>query len=529
MSHETPNTSEEASPAPAPSFPVETGQRLSKSLLWKLQRRYFDQAGIEAWRTTTVPHYVTNNPAFAHAYAEVFLGFLRDCRAAPSFDPTEPVTLVELGTGSGRFAYLFLKALLEMHKRSAVADVRFRYVMTDFTETNVRYWQQHAWLRPFVEQGVLDFAVFDAERDTELRLTESGSSIRAGDLKNPLGVIANYVFDGISQDAFSFEGGRLYECLVSLSASEPFTHVDEPGLLDRLTVTYTQQEAANAYYGDPELDELLQDYARSQEGLMLLFPCAAIRCIRRLAELANGRLLLLSADYGATVSAGMSQAPGLASHGSVSLPVNYHAIAEWVLKRGGDALKTAHHHAHLAIAAFLLGEHPADHGETRLAYQQAIEQAGPDDWFALRIAMREGLEQIGLQGVLSLIRLSYWDPRTLQECLPALWNFLETAQEPMLDEVMRAALRTWENYYPIGEDVDFAFQLGLLAYVCEAYSEGLALFGESVRLYGDDPRTRWNMGLCHWGLGEYPEALQQFGEAARLEPEFKLVGGLQVK
>ncbi|WP_437574853.1 hypothetical protein [Sorangium sp. So ce887] len=130
--------------------------------------------GIDAWRATTVPHCVTNNPALAHAYAEVVLGSLRDGQAgSPALDRREPVTIVELGAGNGRFAYLFLKAFTAMHRRSAVRDVRFRYVMTDVTETNVRYWRAHAKLRPFVEQGVLDSALLDVEEGRELRLLET--------------------------------------------------------------------------------------------------------------------------------------------------------------------------------------------------------------------------------------------------------------------------------------------------------------------------------------------------------------------
>ena len=66
----------------APVAVIETDRRLSQSVLWDLQRRYFAEAGISAWSTSRVPHYVTSNPALAHAYAAVFLGFLRDLHAS---------------------------------------------------------------------------------------------------------------------------------------------------------------------------------------------------------------------------------------------------------------------------------------------------------------------------------------------------------------------------------------------------------------------------------------------------------------
>ena len=57
-------------PSPAGTGHIlQSRQRLSRSLLWQLQRRYFAQAGLDAWRSGTVPHYVTSNPFIARAYA----------------------------------------------------------------------------------------------------------------------------------------------------------------------------------------------------------------------------------------------------------------------------------------------------------------------------------------------------------------------------------------------------------------------------------------------------------------------------
>jgi tetratricopeptide (TPR) repeat protein len=510
---------------------LEGEKRLSQSLLWKLQRRYYDRAGIDAWSTATVPHHVTNNPALAQAYAEIFIGYLRDCRSgSTALDESEPVTLVELGAGSGRFAYLFLKTLTELLQQSALGDVRFRYVMTDFTETNLRFWQGHSSLRPFVEQGVLDFALFDAEVDEEIRLVEAGVTIRAGSLKNPLGVIANYVFDGIRQDAFSFQGGELSECLISLSTAEPVADPEDPALLNNVRVSYTYRAAAAAYYEEQKLNEILQDYAQSLDQVTILFPHAAIRCIQRLAEFSGGKLLLLSGDYGETRRAAQeSREPQITAHGSFSMAVNYHAIAKYVLNRDGAVLKTAHQHAYLAVAVFLLGEPAARPTETKLAYDLAVERAGPDDIFSLWRGLQGGVEQLGLESTLSLIRLSRWDPRVLQGVLPALLSQKEGTSAVMREEVLQTVMRVWEHYYPIGEKRDLAFELALLVYTYEGYTEALLLFQDSLRLYGSDPRTWWNIGLCHFGLDQPEEALRCFAEAARLEPGFRPRGALQVK
>ena len=58
---------------------LESNKTLSQSLIWQLQRNFFEQEGMGAWNTGKVPHYVTSNPFIANAYGEVIKGFLRDC------------------------------------------------------------------------------------------------------------------------------------------------------------------------------------------------------------------------------------------------------------------------------------------------------------------------------------------------------------------------------------------------------------------------------------------------------------------
>src|SRR3954453_22275229 len=77
----------------------------SHSLLWDLQREYFQTSGVTAWSTHTVPLYVTNNPALARAYAALVAAWLEDSQTEA------PVSVVDLGAASGRFTFLLLRQL----------------------------------------------------------------------------------------------------------------------------------------------------------------------------------------------------------------------------------------------------------------------------------------------------------------------------------------------------------------------------------------------------------------------------------
>src|SRR5215831_2375363 len=91
-----------------PMYPLESDFPLSTSMVWRLQRTFYSDQGVAAWSQSNVPQSVTTSPNIARAYARVALGFLRDL--APALDLSQPVYIVELGAGSGRFAYRFLKA-----------------------------------------------------------------------------------------------------------------------------------------------------------------------------------------------------------------------------------------------------------------------------------------------------------------------------------------------------------------------------------------------------------------------------------
>src|SRR4051794_30481461 len=89
-------------------YELEPPVPLGRSMVWHLQRTFYADQGIEAWSRSKVPQSITTSPLIARAYARIVFGFLRDMHA--SIDPTHPVYIVELGAGSGRFAYRFLKA-----------------------------------------------------------------------------------------------------------------------------------------------------------------------------------------------------------------------------------------------------------------------------------------------------------------------------------------------------------------------------------------------------------------------------------
>ena len=74
----------------------------------------------------------------------------------------------------------------------------FKYIMTDFTQKNVDFWKSHESIKPLVEAGLVDFAVYDAETDVQIELQVCGDVLTAASVKNPMVVLCNYIFDTLT-------------------------------------------------------------------------------------------------------------------------------------------------------------------------------------------------------------------------------------------------------------------------------------------------------------------------------------------
>ena len=94
-------------------FEVERATLFSKSVLWEQMRRFYESQGVEAWSSGIVPFFITCNAFIAKSYAKCIHAYLCDLLAQGALDASEPVVILELGVGSGKFSFLVVKALLE--------------------------------------------------------------------------------------------------------------------------------------------------------------------------------------------------------------------------------------------------------------------------------------------------------------------------------------------------------------------------------------------------------------------------------
>lgn len=569
-----------APPPLPPRCVLEDFTRCSESHLWKLMMSFYDRKGVESWSQGIVPHFITCNAFIGRSYAQVLQGFIRDCArktreegpTSPlALDPTEPLYIIELGAGSGKFSFFMLKALAEMRELLDFPFEKIVYVMTDFTQNNFKFWESHPGLRPFIEQGSLDLAIFDAVHDPVIHLAHAKRTLAPGTVKNPICIVANYLFDTLCHDIFQVEGGMLKEGLISVGSRKQ----EEPDPLDPeiikrfdnhfryrpIDADYYSQLHARAHAegkgeeADSQEDQLHfrrilnwyhQQFRENPLGASFLFPIGALRALRRLTALSEGRALVISGDKGnnhAEQFKGLMD-PHIAVHGSFSVMVNYHAIGTYFISRGGFALHNPQEEASLKVSAFVLGgedARPEDDLERwvgegvealgeerarafpalRAAFYNAVDRFGPNDFFVMQKCMKEDSPNPTLKAVLALLKLGDWDPDVFYKFRDTILNQVPTSGQKLRNDLCRGIPRVWENYYLLDRDKDIAFEIGRFYYGIREYEKALGFYRESSTSIGEHHVTFHNMGLCHYSMGNYAQALEYFNHSLAFNKDYE--------
>lgn len=434
---------------------IEADKPLSQSLLWKIQRAYFESAGMRAWQDDVVPHTISCNPFMARAYANLIQGYLRDM--AGKIDPSEPLYIVELGAGSGRLTHHLIHQLSYL----LGGDHNLTFVLTDFTESIVDHWLSHPQLVPLAEKGVLDFALFDVMEMRPLELLHSGRTLDPPSNKNPIILLANYFFDSIPQDSFVIDNGVLHSNLLSLytGADDEFV-ISDPNLWDALSLAYEPLPSDDRPYENELYNQILADYEQLPDT-SLSFPNMGLDCVQ--FWMGFGDVLLLTADRGFShADALVGQTDPLPNlHGSFSMMVNYHAMSEFVERSSGRAFVPHHYQDNVQTLVYVLPTEGCNLHATQQAFEQAILQNNPDDFFALRYHLIKQIPDMGIDQFMSLMRWSAYDGDILRLGLDRLAELV--AVEPAWeDDVVNMLLRVKGQYLAIRPDDDLLSQIDSL-------------------------------------------------------------------
>lgn len=496
--------------------------RFSEAPIWEIQRQYYELEGTRAWVNDQVPQYITSNPMIASAYAGMIFGFLQD-RASKGYD-AEPVYIVELGAGAGRFAYHVLQELCRLRDYAGIQLPDFRYVMTDLAMSNVAAWKEHPALQSFIAAGVLDFATFDAVHDSVLNLVVSGTAIKTGDLQQPLIIVANYFFDSLPQELLYVGDGQIYEVDVSIEYPANPESLKPSEWLGQMSLRYEESRRAPEYeQNNYPYRDLVALYRQELEDSHILFPVAGLKCLERLNELSPAGFLLITADKGDHLLDNwrFAEPPELILHGSFSLTANYHAIQYAYERKGAATLFPPHHYKNLNVGCVLNLDEPMKYAQTRLAYRRCIERFGPDEFFSMKVWVDRNVDSMGMQQLLSFWRLGEYDAEFFIQTTKRISELLPEATDEEKLDLCRGIELMWSSFYVMAQRYDLALDAGLILFEMDMYEQAKRYLEISVSQDPDDvvSTVYYCLAICSFELEQLADAGKYLKELLRVEPE----------
>jgi tetratricopeptide (TPR) repeat protein len=489
---------------------IEDAKRLSYSKLWDIQRNYFHSKGIDAWKGE-VPFYVSSNCFIANAYAQMVLRIIQQAHLkAPNQPPA--FQIVELGAGTGKFSYYFLRFLLDLLAASKL-DLKFCYTVTDFSEKIIDSIQDNysftALKSNLAENQEVEFVVWDFEAAKKAIVKPGYTPI----------IIANYVFDCIRQDKFNIENGVLHEVQVALNNRYLKFDAENPKTLRDLEFKESNLAVdPNTYYQDPKLNAVLMHYVdKMKTGTEFSLPVGAFNFIDLLDTSQPYYLLIGDKGLSSIQDFEATQKRELMSYdGCYSFLLNFDAINQYFDQSGGDYVGTDY--------VYTFGVHLYGNKEVKdniqkikIDFHEIFSRFGPKEYLSLCQEYQGSCYRFKLDSIIDFIKLSNYDPDAygivhdrLIELVPAINDY----NKPNLLWVLS---KVESNVYVLGSAFDTFNLLGIFYQVLGNVEEAERLFNKSITVLGASGPVHHNLGVLYTKRKDRNAAIYHFEKSLEIE------------
>ena len=488
--------------------------KLSESIIWNLQRNFFEKEGIHAWQGQ-VPHYITNNPYIANSYASVAIRYIQDRAKKNDYDASTPFYILEIGTGAGIFSFYFLKRFFELYQSLQLQALKVCYIMTDFTESNINFWREQDCFQPYLKAGQLDFARYDLENDRTIQLINSGTCLDRDSIKNPLIAFTNYIFDSTQQDLFRVEADCISAGHTILTTSPENMENGHPSQLSDVTLEFEHVEINEKnYYPNEKLNTLLSEYKNTLESASFLMPIGGFKCLDSLKHMSNNRFLLISSDkaYNCLNALEDRADPSLSFHGNAfSMMVNFHALGQYINQLGGQVFHQQMDYS-LKTSVFLLDDNIESLVETRMAIELFTNYFAPGAYFNFHRYLRDNRTEINITTILSHLHFSHWDPHIFNLFIESITERIDQATEQQIDGLLLGIEKLKENLYLWPGCHNSFLNIGLLYQALDNHTEALNYYQLSETAFGKQPIVSFHSATCYYFLEQLEKSRTLFNE-----------------
>ncbi len=509
---------------------IEKELPLSQSKLWEYRTAYYQQSGINA-RSGEATFFIANNPYVAYCYARLIISYIRDCLRSAG-DHAQPFYIIELGAGCGQFSFYCAKQLLKL-KEQLQLDVDICYIMSDFVEESIVFWQQQEVLQPLFEAGILDCALYDLEQPQGIKLRQRGNLLKEKEVMNPLTVIANYVIDSTMQDGFRIIDGCFHEALISLRCEEGnLDNNSWPKQLNKIRhdFCYRPLKKEGHHYHQPHWNQVLNTYVDAVDNSSFSLPVGMFCGLDYLRQLSNNQLMLLATDSAYTNMADFSTTLDsnlIFQENCFSFTANFHALGEYFRQQDGRIFQQQTRGEFDAVTAqtavFILTDAPDQLADTLLAIDDQLHQLSPMDYFSIHHFIRQC--DFDFHSCLTELSLCGWDPYVLSSYMKLLEIALPKAGEITVSAFVAGMEQVASNIYPLPAMTDYYFIIARIYHIGRQYDKANAFYQQSLQLaMGREDsrqlfRSQLYLGRCYQAAAQYSLALAALQAAEALQPD----------
>ncbi len=489
------------------------------SMAWSLLKRFYCEAGPMAWAQKIVPQDSTSNNFIADTYASIVASFFRELAAEGNSNP--PI-IVELGGGSGRFAWQFLNRLFNYH----FADddcIKFTYLLTDAATLNIGSWAAAPRFAPLVQSGVLEFAELVMEADPIIR-TADGEMLPADLRGRPVIIIANYLFDSIASNMLRIRDHQIEQVYVKLESHEPGFLKQPITSFQSIAERFESRGVKGSASGNPALDAIIADYAKIDGDFHVVVPEIGYAFLEKFLD-RETPFMMLAGDLAYTDPKQFALSSPLIFDTYFAHYTNFHIFAEQVKAAGGHSQFQRHGDPNFACGAFMVGGKGrwADItlADTRKVAEQALKEFAPYDAHELCELIGDTTKEASIRQIFAWLRLSKFDPKVAEASLPLILRQIEQGEELINPEqIYEIYMEAYRSYFPDGGETTIDCGIAHLLMAIDYHAAALHLIRQSSVEFGPNARRMFIEALALHRLGYSDEAYAKAKEARSADPTF---------
>jgi tetratricopeptide (TPR) repeat protein len=511
-----------------PSSPVSEKKFVpfSECNVWQKQQEFYVENSIKAWNGK-LPFYATSNPYIADSYVQIIIKYMQEIAKAETFALNEPIYIMELGAGTGAFSFYAVKRLLELQKMLKLEGIQWKYIMTDIVPDNIKFWETQPNLKPYIEQGLIDFSAYQAEQPQPIYLLKSKILLTQEQLKNPLIVIANYVLDSLRHDFWRVTQGQLSMALFNHDLQFNADMNNLPVDLSNVDPEFYYTNMELPYYKNQAIDAVLQHYLDNFNDISFIFPIGPLKCLEQLYQLANGQMLVLITDKGYTHHDSYHQIyePEMVLHnGAFSSIVNFYALQYYAMTLQGDFfIENSYYDLNTIVLMF--GNNFNSLTETQMTVCNQLERLNPATLLYLQNFISQQQKFADPKILFACLQSSLWSNHVFNANLETMIEVIKQWKHPIEQDILHVLDKVAANFYFTPWTVDVFFNIGLLLQETRHYKAAISYYYKSIDYFGRLPKQLHKLASCYYELGQLKQAQGVWEEILHLDEYDTLAAG----